>query len=65
MPFEINVTTKFPGLDALIRSGVGDDTWGTRAVNTQYTNGFGEGTGGIAHLNSFNAAVDDPVFYFQ
>ncbi len=65
LPFEINVTTKFPGLDALIRSGVGDDTWGTRAVNTQYTNGFGEGFGGIAHLNSFNAAVDDPVFTFN
>ncbi len=65
LPFEINVTTKFPGLDALTKSGNGDDTWGTRAVNTQYTDGFGNGTGGIAHLNSFSAAIDDPVFTFN
>ena len=65
LPFDVNVTTQDPGVEALRRSGAGDDRWGVRAVNTQYTNGFGNGTGGIAHLNSFAAGVDDPVFTFN
>lgn len=65
LPFEINVTTKFPGLDALTNSGGGDETWGIRSLNTQYTDGFGNGTGGIARFNSFRTSVDDPAFTFN
>lgn len=65
LPFDVNVTTKDPGVEALRKTGAGDDRWGVRSVNTQYTNGFGNGTGGIAHLNSFAANVDDPVFAFN
>lgn len=65
LPFDVNVTTKDPGTEALRKSGAGDVHWGVRAVNTQYTDGFGQGTGGIAHLNSFDANIDNPVFSFN
>ena len=32
IPFEVNVTTEFPGIDALRNTGDGDDTWGVRVV---------------------------------
>lgn len=65
LPFDVNVTTIDPGVEALRKSGPGDQFWGVRSLNTQYTDGFGNGTGGIAHLNSFDAGIDDPVFTFN
>ncbi|MEC9093274.1 MAG: Ig-like domain-containing protein, partial [Planctomycetota bacterium] len=65
LPFDVNVTTEDPGVEALRKTSFQDERWGTRALNTQYTDGFGNGTGGIAHLNSFDASVDDPVFTFN
>jgi len=32
LPFEINITTKFPGIEALRKTGPGDTQWGIRAV---------------------------------
>jgi len=32
LPFDIDVTTEFPGLDALKNTGAGDNHWGIRAV---------------------------------
>jgi len=32
LPFNVNVTTKDPGIEALRKTGGGDTTWGTRAV---------------------------------
>ena len=55
LPFDVNVTTADPGIDALVRSGNGDDTWGVRALNTQSTDGFGNGIGGVAYLRSFDS----------
>jgi hypothetical protein len=63
-PFDVNVTTIDPGVAALKNTGNGDVRWGVRAVTTQRTNGF-HSAGGIAHLNSFGANIDDPVFTFN
>ena len=61
LPFDVNVTTIDPGLEALRRTGPNDNEWGVRVVATQETDGFG-GFGGIAFLNSFNDSIDNPVF---
>lgn len=63
-PFDVNVTTIDPGVEALRNTGGTDVQWGVRAVNTQVTNGFAN-AGGIAHLNSFGLNIDDPVFTFN
>lgn len=65
LPFDVNVTTIDPGVAALVKSSVNDSTWGIRAVNTQPTDGFGSGIGGIAYLNSFSYNQDTPVFTFN
>ncbi|MEM7314751.1 MAG: hypothetical protein AAF497_16515, partial [Planctomycetota bacterium] len=64
-PFDVNVTTEDPGTAALIRSGGGDQSYGIRALQTQQTDGFGNGIGGVAFLNSFDDGVDNPVFTFN
>lgn len=61
LPFNVNVTTADPGLEALRKTSATDQEYGVRAVNTQPTDGFG-GFGGIAFLNSFDDAIDNPVF---
>ena len=65
LPFDVNVTTLDPGVAALSKSSINDSTWGIRAVNTQPTDGFGSGIGGIAYLNSFSYNQDTPVFTFN
>ena len=63
-PFDINVTTRDPGLDALTNSGGGDATWGARAVATFDT--FANcGCGGHAFLDSFADDVDTPTFVYN
>ena len=64
-PFGVNVTTMDPGVAALIRSNGGDQTYGIRCLMTQATDGFGNGIGGVAFLNSFDDNVDNPVFAFN
>lgn len=63
--FDLNVTTKEPSLDALIRSSPSDTVFGMRVVHTQATNGFGDGIGGVAYLNSFGSNNDTPCFAFN
>ena len=65
LPFDVNVTTLDPGVAALQKSSIHDSSWGIRAVNTQPTEGFGSGIGGIAYLNSFASNKDTPVFTFN
>ncbi len=65
LPFDVNVTTKDPGLAALTKSGPSDQTYGIRSVHTQPKDGFGNGIGGVAFLNSFDSANDDPCFNFN
>ena len=64
-PFDINITTRDPGVAALSRSGGGDSTYGVRALATQATAGFGNGIGGVAFIGSFDSSLDDPVFVFN
>ncbi|MEO1585026.1 MAG: hypothetical protein AAFR96_10715 [Planctomycetota bacterium] len=62
---DVNVTTKDPGVAALVRSNSGDQRFGIRVVMTQPTGGFGNGIGGVAFLNSFNDGIDNPCFGFN
>ncbi len=64
-PFGVNVTTMDPGLAALTRSNGADQTYGIRCLMTQATDGFGNGIGGVAFLNSFDDSIDNPVFVFN
>ena len=64
-PFGVNVTTMDPGLAALTRSNGADQTYGIRCLMTQATDGFGNGIGGVAFLNSFDDSIDNPVFAFN
>ncbi len=61
LPFDVNVTTRNPGVERLRRTGANDQQWGVRAVNTQPKDGFGN-FGGVAYLNSFSDNIDNPVF---
>jgi hypothetical protein len=61
-PFDVNVTTKDPGLERLTKTSGRDTTFGIRVVNTQATKGFGNTFGGKAHYNTFNDSIDNPVF---
>lgn len=66
LPFDVNVTTRDPGVAALTRNGGSDSTWGIRAVNTQSVAGDGfENIGGIAQLSSFSSFRDAPAFIFN
>ncbi|MEX0643489.1 MAG: proprotein convertase P-domain-containing protein [Pirellulales bacterium] len=72
LPFEVDVTTEAPDLDALLNTGGTDETWGVRVVIG------GDGTldwftpsdpdnklvGGVAFLSSFDDNVDAPAFVF-
>ena len=64
-PFDVNVTTKDPGVAALTRSSFFDPNYGVRVVSTQASGGFGNGIGGVAYLRSFDDSIDNPVFVFN
>lgn len=68
-PFDVNVTTEDPGVEALMNSGGTDEEWGIRVVigGSQYdwfAPTGGPPAGGVAHLNSFSSSIDDPAFVF-
>ena len=59
--FDVNVTTQFPGEDAITRSSVSDTVFGTRALITGGNGSFNSDTcdcGGIAYTGVFNEAID-------
>lgn len=67
-PFDVDVTTQDPGIDALISNGPGDTNIGVRALigdDAQYT---GEppnsGVLGLALVGTFGGAVDNPALVF-
>jgi len=51
LPFEVDVTTEFPGVEALRNTGQGDDEWGIRAVINHSTYGYSW---------AYNGSFDDP-----
>lgn len=67
-PFDVNVTTADPGVDALRRTSSGDQTFGQRVVVTPsnwYAATFGQSIGGIAYVGVFSSNSDLPAFVFS
>lgn len=65
-PFDVNVTTSDPGVDAISRDGSADNIFGTRVVFT--VDNFGNcGCGGFAYLRAFDDTTDyyKPAFVFN
>ncbi|MFV0463290.1 MAG: hypothetical protein ACK5MP_08880 [Nostocoides sp.] len=63
-PWNVNVTTIDPGVEALRNSGAGDTKWGVRVVFTKDTFA-GCGCGGHAYVGSFDDATDIPAFVYN
>jgi hypothetical protein len=64
-PFNVNVTTKDPGVEALRKSSDTDFIYGVRDVNTQCVPGFICAGGVAPELFIFDADSDTPVFTFN
>lgn len=66
LPFDVDVTTEDPGVDALSNSGGGDTTWGQRIViGGSSSDWTGTTIGGISYLGSFDWDSDTPAFVFE
>ena len=67
-PFNVDVTTEDPGINALRNTGGSDTQWGIRAVIggsvTDWFDPFG-GAVGVANLGSFTWDTDTPAFIFS
>jgi hypothetical protein len=61
-PFQVNVTTVDPGVEALRRTSSSDKQWGVRVVITSDTEHTG--AGGIGYVGSFTWNSDTPVFVY-
>jgi subtilisin-like proprotein convertase family protein len=63
-PFNIDVTTQDPGVEALRKVGTTDDRWGIRVVITP-NDQPAPGSGGVAYVGSFNFNTDTPAYVFN
>jgi len=64
--WNVNVTTQDPGVDALMRSGFGDDEYGIRTIITpDYEWYDSRRFGGVAYLRSFSRSSDLPAWVFS
>jgi hypothetical protein len=68
-PFNVNVTTVDPGVDALRKTSAPDTRWGVRVIvtneSTMVTNPSERtGAGGIAYVDSFTWNSDTPAWVF-
>jgi len=64
-PFDVDVTTEDPGVEALRRFGSGDVNWGVRVViGGSSSQWLGAAAGGVAYVGSFNWTSDTPAFVF-
>jgi PKD repeat protein len=61
-PYNVNVTTKEPGVEKLRKSSSTDTEFGIRAIITP-TNW--RGSGGVAYVGSFSWSSDTPVYIFN
>jgi hypothetical protein len=64
-PFAVNVTTEDPGVEALKKSGTGDDAWGIRVLIGGSSTDWYTGGGGVAYVGSFDWDSDTPAFCFE
>lgn len=62
-PFNVNVTTKDPGVEALKKISSTDTAYGVRVVISP-TNWYDPGAGGVAYVGSFSWNTDTPVWVF-
>jgi len=68
LPFNVDVTTQNPGIEALRKVGSSDTQWGIRAAIGGFSSILpidGPGAVGIAHRGSFSETFDDPCFIFS
>ena len=64
-PFDVDVTTEDPGLEALRKTSPTDQNYGIRVcIGGSSMDWLGASSGGIAYLSSFNWDSDTPVFVF-
>ncbi len=64
--WDVNVTTEDPGVDALMRSGFGDEEYGIRAIITPDHEWYSsQQYGGVAYLRSFSRSSDLPAWVFS
>ncbi len=64
-PFDVDVTTQDPGVEALRRSTTTDQAYGVRVcIGGSSYSWLKEGAGGIAYVGSFNWNTDTPCFVF-
>jgi PKD repeat protein len=64
-PFDVDVTTQDPGLEALRKSTTSDTQFGVRVcIGGSSYSWYGGGAGGVAYLNSFTWNTDTPCFVF-
>jgi hypothetical protein len=65
-PFDVDVTTEDPGVEALRNTGGGDTKWGIRvAIGGSYNDWFLSPAGGVAYVDSFTWNSDTPCFVFS
>ena len=64
-PFDVDVTTQDPGLEALRKTTTSDTQFGVRVcIGGSSYDWYGAGAGGVAYLNSFSWNSDTPCFVF-
>ena len=63
-PFDVNVTTRDPGVEGLRKTSSGDTAYGQRMVITS-NNWYGPGTLGVALIAVFDANFDHTAFVFS
>ena len=66
IPFDVDVTTQDPGVEALRKSGSGDTQWGIRVViGGGWADWYGSSAGGVAYIGSFDWNSDTPCYAFE
>ncbi|MGI8602293.1 MAG: PKD domain-containing protein [Verrucomicrobiales bacterium] len=64
-PWNVDVTTQDPGLEALRRTSTSDANYGIRVcIGGSSYDWLGAGAGGVAYLGSFNWSSDTPCYVF-
>ena len=64
-PFDVDVTTEDPGVEALRKTSATDQNYGIRVcIGGSSMDWLGSSSGGIAYLNSFGWDSDTPAFVF-
>src|SRR5262249_22697296 len=63
-PFDVDVTTEDPGVEALRKPTTSDAAYGVRVVISP-TSAWYPNAGGVAYVGSFNWSTDTPCFVFS